>query len=305
MKFIVYTSGYNENIGGIIVLHQLCHELNSMGESAYLWQRDKSLLNRKKLVRSLYQMIKYYISKILFQNKFKTKKDWITPLASFRDLKGAIVIYPEIISDNPLRAKNVVRWFLNKPGLFKNPINYGKNELYFYYSEAFNDEKINPNSENRLTLVTTMDNIYKQTNFDERKGTCYLMRKGKGRKIVHDLNNSILIDGMSHLEIANIFNRVEKFISYDLYTLYSHYAALCGCTSIVVPESNISEKLWRESHGDKKYGIAYGFENEQIAYAKNTKHNLWKEFEQLKSEQLEMIKSFINKCKNKYSSGNQ
>jgi len=298
VKFIIYAPSYDENIGGIIVLHQLCHELNMLGEEAYLWQKGEPPLDWSKPIRSLYRLVKYnYILNNKYDKNFQTREGWKTPIAGFLDIKDAVVVYPEIISDNPLKSKKVVRWFLNKPSVISGkPIKYGKNELYFYYAQAFNDGEINPDSDSQLTLVTVMDDIYKQTNFGKRHGSCYMIRKGKGKEIVHDIEDSIKLDGLPHKEIADIFNQTEQFISYDLYTMYSNYAAMCGCTSIVVPDSHISEEEWRGSHGNKKDGMAYGFEKNQIEYAKNTQKKLIEELIKVKTDQKEMLINFVTKC---------
>jgi len=68
----------------------------------------------------------------------------------------------------------------------------------------------------------------------KRQGSAYLIRKGAGKPIVHDLTDSICIDGMTHAETAAVFKRVKTFISYDPLTAYSTYAILCGCRSVVM-----------------------------------------------------------------------
>jgi hypothetical protein len=94
---------------------------------------------------------------------------------------------------------------------------------------------------------------------EKRSGTAYLIRKGYNRKINHNLENSILIDGKSNQEIANIFRRVETFISYDPASLYSNLAVLCGCQSVVMPVEGVDESKWQPSY--LSHGVAYGFEN--------------------------------------------
>lgn len=139
------------------------------------------------------------------------------------------------------------------------------------------------------------NDIYKQTNFGERSENCYILRKGKGRKIIHELENSILIDGLSHREIADIFNKVEYCISYDLYTTYSQYAVMCGCKSIVVPENGLSKEEWYTGE-ESRYGIAYGFDD--LDYAEKTKDKLISYLKQQEKESEDNVKKFIKKCKN-------
>ncbi|MDT4291371.1 hypothetical protein RO575_17535 [Methylomonas sp. MO1] len=290
-RFIIYSPEFNENIGGSIALHRLCHFLNLEGETALIWPFDKPEWIYPQPIKSicaLWHSLKYG------RLEYKISRNLITPIANYSDLKDAIIIYPEIIGGNPLFAKKIVRWFLHKPGFHTGTVDYLENELYFFYQQAFNDKNLNKDGDNLLQIIFLRNDIYYQSNFGERKGTCYILRKGRGKKIVHDLTNSILIDDLPHKEIADIFNSVEMCISYDLHTMYSEYAALCGCTSIVIPEEGLSKDRWR-SEESKRYGIAYGFDD--IDYAKNTRQHLLPTLIEQENISRRMVKDFIIKCK--------
>ncbi len=236
-------------------------------------------------------IVKYWLRG--YDRKFIRNKAFNTPIAGYKDLENAIIVYPEVTNGNPLNAKNVVRWFLHKPGFHTGNIDYGQDELYFFFQPKFNDPMINKNLNNLLQLVYFREDVYKNKRLKHRVGSCYMMRKGKGRKIVHDLAESVCIDGMTHEEIASIFNKVKYFISYDLYTMYNRFAALCGCITIVIPEENISEDEWQPVE-ELRYGIAYGFEN--IEYARKTQ-SLVRPY--LKKQQMRMnknVQEFILKC---------
>lgn len=60
-----------------------------------------------------------------YEKSTATHPDWHTPLARDEHVQDGIVIYPEIIPDNPLRSRRVVRWLLNRPGyVLGQPMNY-------------------------------------------------------------------------------------------------------------------------------------------------------------------------------------
>ena len=82
--FVVWTpeQGYAPESGGIKVLHWLCHELNQAGQKAYITSGNPGpCLNTPR---------------------------WSGGTDDF------IAIYPEMVQDNPLGAKTVVRWILYK-----------------------------------------------------------------------------------------------------------------------------------------------------------------------------------------------
>lgn len=292
MKFIIVTAEYNDDSGGIVVLHQLCDKLNKLGEKAYLWPSNKPRLDFKKPLKAFYLFFTYFRKSLKYG--FKKNPTLYTPLASYKDLTDAIIIYPEIVVGNPLHAQHVVRWLLHKPG-FNNggKIEFGVNDLFFYYYKAYDDSRYNHHPDNLLHIVSQRSDVYKITNHDKREGTCYLLRKGSKREIVHDLTNSILVDGLSHEETAKIFNKVEFCISYDTYTMYNTYAAMCGCIPIIIPEDRVTKEEWQPLE-ENRYGIAYGFED--IEYAQKTRPLLVANLTKQEHESDESVNEFIKKC---------
>lgn len=292
-NYIIFTCSYDDNNGGVVVLHQLCDLLNKCGEKAFIWNCHKPIFSTKHIFKTILKYMKYFRKNLKYG--FKTNPLLDTPVATKHDLMNSIVIYAEVVDGNPLNAKHVIRWLLHKPGFNSaGRINYGNDELFFFYLKAYDDARFNKDGDNLLHIENTRSNIYKPLNNSIRKGTCYILRKGKNREIVHDTKNSILIDGKSHEEIAEIFNSVEYCISYDTYTMYSVYAVMCGCISIIVPEKGVSKKEWQPNEEDC-YGLAYGFDD--IEYALNTRELLLNKLQNMEYDSLENVKVFINKSK--------
>ncbi|WP_413701365.1 hypothetical protein ACLKMH_06730 [Psychromonas sp. KJ10-10] len=205
-----------------------------------------------------------------------------------------------------------MRWFLNRPGFFTNKINYGDNELYFYQQIIFNDIRFNKNLDNKLYVSYFDKEHWKQDNFNERKGSCYLLRKGRGRELTHNLAGSTKIDGLTHNEVADIFNRTKYFYSYDLESAYTMFVAMCGCISIVVPKKGVSVKQWQPIE-ELRYGIAYGDSEEEIAYSISTRKKVIPYLDELSQETNRDVISFISKsqfffsryCKSERSISNE
>ena len=272
MKFIINAYPYNENSGGVIALHRLCHIINEHTEhQAFLFP----ISVKEKLSRR----IRKFFKKI----KFKTNEKWNTPvLTSIQNINDYVVIYPEVISGNPLNSKRVVRWFLHNPGHFTGEVNYGSEELYFKYTSAFNKYIPTNNSyiaPELLTVTYFPLDIYKlDTAVIKDIDTSYIVRKGKGKPYIHP-ENSICVDGLSHKETANILKRSKNFISYDVYTTYSIFATLAGCNSYIIPDEGLSLEEWIPNE-EGRYGIAYGMSEEQLNWAQSTKPNLLKQIEE-------------------------
>ncbi len=290
-KFVVFADSFNENNGGVIALHRLCDLLNREGQSARLWPSRLPLHDPQHGWASAWRFFRYY--RRAWRRPYKTCERFDTPRATPDDLADAVVVYPEIISGNPLRAEHVVRWLLHKPGFHKGHCEYGPNDRYFYYQKAFDDPVLNRDADNELKVIYLRDDVYRQTNAGPRSGACYILRKGKGRPMVHDLTDSVCVDKLSHEQMAAVFNRVETCISYDTYTMYSLFAALCGCVSVVVPEPGVSAEQWYPEPRDR-LGLAYGFDD--VEHARRTQPLLLPHLKTQETSANGSVRAFISKC---------
>lgn len=287
-RYVIWAPGWDERVGGTIALHNLCDRLNELGFRAALWPDYKPNARQSKSAKLTFRTLMYLVRG---KRRFG-RGPFDNPVASTSDLKDAIVIYPESVVGNPLGAKRVVRWLLNKPGTFtQGQTEYGADELYFFFQAAFDDPAYNASSDNQLMLLW-INPIYRDLGLPRRAGTCHLIRKGAGRPIVHDAD-SIPIDGLSHEEKARIFNSTEHFHCYDLYTFYTIYAALCGCTPIVVPDPAVSKGEWIRKPRDR-YGVAYG--EDDVDWAVATRPDLIRELQSQRAREQEMLNDFVSKC---------
>lgn len=279
-NFIIYAPPYKDDSGGIIVLHKLCHLLNELGYPAYL------LPNQFGVRPNLWKKIRRSFKK----PPYHTNSEYLAPIAT-RSLvyENSIVIYSEVDYGNPLAAKNVVRWLLHKPGFHTGEVSYGNDELIFFFDDYCLEPGYIVEPDNKL-FVLSLNACYRADGTEQRSGSCYMMRKGKGREIVHDLSDSVQVDGLSHQETAAIFKKSKYFYSYDELTLYSQYAALCGCISVVIPDKFDTRAEWVENHPISKYGIAYGLDD--IEHALKTRDKVADYFSDLEAESRETVTRF-------------
>jgi hypothetical protein len=297
LEFIIYAAAFDDKFGGIIALHLLCHRLNKLGVKAALWPWGKPS----------YRHIPSDWSSIRSHFSYYLKRRWRAyPGGPFqcavaidpRDLHDAVVVYPEIVSGNPIGASKVVRWLLHKPGFHTGQINYSNGELYFFYDEAFNDKTINPSPDN-LLRVTYFNPVFQKTNFNPRRGSCYLVRKGKNRILNKHPPDAVLIDPLSDQEKAAVLNQVGCLYSYDPYTFYVFYAAICGCIPVIIPEDGVSKEDWRPSPR-RRLGLAYG--TAEIPLAKQEQEALLKQLNASVEDEDQMLHRFVQKCRTHFGS---
>jgi len=288
-KYIIYAPSYNPKSGGCIVLHKLCSELIELGYDAYIHPKKEYIFTGKKRFSITRNIRKIYCNLMPFKLNPNMHTRLFNKKMNCYD-ENHIVIYSEHIDGNPLNAKNVVRWLLHKPGHLTGRIHFGPRELYYKYQLGLVSEFTLTGSKTSdliLNIVHMPTDIYNEKNTTvKREGTAYLLRKGKNKEITHDLNNSILIDGKSHEEIAKIFKKVKTFISYDEYTAYSRFAVLSGCESIVIPDGDKTKEEWRPIK-ELRIGIKYGFDDEDF----NLEEQKLRMREYLKKQQLQNKKN--------------
>lgn len=304
-KYVIVTPSCDN--GGCLVLHALCKYLTDLGECARVFYFDNYKYDESKRLQFwihwlLYQ-IKVTIKQIVvFFLGEKSKRFFIhVPKCKYRRKilpfvdDNTVVVYNEKVFGNPLHAKNIVRWLLLYNAYYKQEgdkrIGYDKNDLFFAYREVFNDYTLNP--EKRLLSVSYFDlDLYKRTNYGDRSGKCYILRKGAWRSDVPKNIDGIVIDDLPEKEKVEVFNKCEYCISYDTQTSYSQIAAMCGCISIVVPEEGKCKEDYRSNY-DNDYGEAFGFSKEEINYAKKTAPYIIENYKSINEKSIENVRNFI------------
>jgi len=112
---VIDAPNYTYLSSGTRCLHLLCDRLNHLGFSAAVTARKVDPRQNTPQVRS-------------------------RTVAAHPDLfDRSIVIYPEVVAGNPLRARNVVRYLLNKPGLLTGVgiESYGERDYYLHFADEF------------------------------------------------------------------------------------------------------------------------------------------------------------------------
>lgn len=263
--------------GGNIVLRFLGRELQKRGFVVKIYPYDFADLthpnNLAKLLKTRIRaytkdLIRYFLIALgIRENQFGKLllfRQQIIPFVS----DDTIVVYSEGVYGNPLHAKKVVRWFLYHNRFPNNPEAYGKGELVFSFREHFNDYNLNPTC--RLFKLNYFDKeLYKRSNFGERSGNCYIIRKGKNRPDLPKHLDGPVIDDLPEKEKVAVFNRCKYCYDYDTQTFYSSIAVVCGCIPIIVMEPGKTKTDYM-GKGDKDWGLAYGDSPEEIEYAIKT-----------------------------------
>jgi len=270
-----------------------------MGYDVKIWPQQKPSLSELADISGWKKAVRWCQLKAL---NLLGRKDIRSPyqlrVAGNKDIKNSIVLYPEIVSGNPLRSRYVVRWLLNKPGAINGTFHFGENDLFFYYQEKFNDWTLNPNKNNRLTVTELMSETYVNVNEGIRGGQCYMVRKGKNHSLDYHDSSALKVDGIAHKELAKIFNKYKHFICYDPYTMYCRYAAMCGCIPVVVPESGVTKEEWRPEIYNR-YGIAYGWDD--VPWALETRPQLIEFLSESERRNEELVRNFVASVEKRFA----
>jgi len=252
LKFTIYAPFYTDKSGGHWYLHFLCDQLNRIGHKTTIYVYDGG----------------------------PTNLDFIAPQDHSKD---AIVIYPETIADNPLKATKVVRYLLNKDGLLKgNKIVWGKNDFPLSFAQEFkNDCDI-------LNYAICDTNTFYNMGL-EREYNSFYIGKGNGPQLPDCVEITRQFPAKKE-ELAKILNKSKIFFSYDCISATNLDAVLCGVVPYFLTKppkelyNNIHGKFWIESL-DKE-------EIDQVK--KNNKHILSQVIENQTTFQ-ERLNKIVNK----------
>lgn len=277
IKIVIYTPALYDKCGGIKALHRLAEQINNLKHN-YIYAKLYCYDGSK------------YINKYC--------NDFANP---FEINDNTIVIYPEIISGNPMKSKYVLRWILLDLGIEMSRthfVNWGETDIVYHWEPNTTNNKI------KQLSIPFLDEVFKNYNSTTRTKTCFIIKKGP---LIHNFsdityihpNDSINIDNMSLTDIVKVFNESHTFYCYDPNTFYILSAPLCGCISVVYPIKNMSADSFYKNRitciDDFIFnsGIAYGNSNEQIINARITIKDSRDNFNTLLSKYETTVSKFV------------
>jgi len=254
--YYIVAPAYTSRSAGIRTLHLLCHWLNREGFPAFIhvWGDEPAPFTNPALITPL-----------------------LTPqIVSEHRVAGAtpIVVYPEIVPGNPLRAECVVRYALNYPGLLGGDKEFDANDMVIAFSQRIADSIEQVHGIMCMPVIDT--SIFNTDNAPEapRAGSCFYARKfrmsgGTPFGLPEDCVEILSCgpDAQKPGDIARLFRRCEKFYAFEDTALVLE-AGLCGCPTVIMRSENFESPLAIAEFGAA--GLARDDTAEQLELARQS-----------------------------------
>lgn len=299
-KFIITAPRYDQNSGGAIALHNLCHYLNELTESYVLPMPSGTIVNYLNIEK--FELIAAYERH--FAETFVTSPELNTPVFEGELDEDFVVVYPEVVLGNPIGLKNVARWVLYHSGHHRDVVAIGKGEVNFKWNPGYESVTINGfNEESDIGLMVHVPpqdaqaalernvNLSFEEMHENRRYTSFIVRKGIKLETSLLNENSIQLDDRDRSEVISIIQDSTHVVSFDPYTFYSDIAAAFGCHSVVLasPSRILDDKLWGERKTQNPW---LAFQEEDIATAWQSRTKLLEQFQSDIGNARKNVKAF-------------
>lgn len=212
--YYIVAPQYTEKSAGTKVLHVLAHELNMAGQRAYIFHLNSSDQGGQEYCS------KYLAPKLTDEARNYYLAHGVEP----------IIVYPDIISGNPLAAKKFVHYLLAYPGMNGGDSDFsGRTNVWGFTSKIARKA-----GTDKVLFLPFWDKkiFYPPSGVFLRQGGCFYAWKHQtlyGRPLSPVTQGMIEIKREWPLEkIAETLRSCETFYSYDE-TAVIHSAQMCGC----------------------------------------------------------------------------
>jgi hypothetical protein len=296
INFLIASPPYTHIFAGVRVLHDLCHELNLLGHNAAL-----IFFHSGNGLEKPYQWALSNRPDLYSTGNKRLYLPLDNPIKSINDfLENGVMIYPEIIAGNPIGAKRVVRYLLNKddkpyPGEFVCSF------MKFYRN----------NPDHILFKITSPDfmNSEKTNHWSNRKMDVTYF--GKGPKFVDCklIPDTVLIERdwpRDQMQLAIMLKNTRYLFSYDGNSALTTDAMLCGAVPIILHDKQLSYSDLMA--GELKHPSVILSNIKDKNSLKFDKDKLDEEMNDLKasidywrSSWNHRVNSFVNSCLNHFS----
>ena len=194
---------------------------------------------------------------------------------------------------NPLRARFVARWVLNRPGWLGGDEVFDQSEQIFCYSNVFA-----PYVRNRIVGKLYMPTIDEQLFYcddwelSKRSLECFYIGKSQWKEGIVDRSKvfEITRETPPKKELGKLFRNSRVLYCFDNSTILAYEAIMCGCPVVIIPDGTQT----REDYENLELGmdgIAWGLE--ELDRAKVDIPGLRQRYEQVKREYTEQLERFI------------
>ena len=225
--FYIYAPAYTPLSSGIRLLYILSDKLNKFGYESYVTASN-------------------------------TEIDFIAPTLSSDIIKEhnrlgklQVAIYPEIMMDNPMQCKYVIRWLLNKPNNFtQNWLgDFDADEFIVHHDDSFKPAWIQSNRQHIPHVDRSIFNT--QMTSQNRSGVIlYEHRTTIDKKIVAEFNDVSYISSknpLSPLDCSKLYKKSSALIVAER-TAATVEAGLCGCPTIFIDNEKFDSSYFFESY---------------------------------------------------------
>ncbi len=225
MKFIIATRVYNSKSNGCIALHRLADALNRQGHTAYLLFFNGHGPNPEWF---------YSDRPEFYCQEFSYSYVSSNAFSASAFLEDATVIYPEIISGNPLNAQMVVRYFLNGEGIIKQglKVNASPKDFILSWSELYHS---NPDFVLSYDFTETFD--VEANDLSEREIDCTYIGKGEKYIKCHVIPGTFEITRTHPAvkrEYLDLLKKTRYIYMWDSVTAVYSDAVLCGALPVMM-----------------------------------------------------------------------
>lgn len=260
--YVIVSPGYTEKSWGVRTQHLLCHVLNELDVPAYMHLLRRSVTNPA----------------------------WRAPLATRRHVKEGIVVYGELEA-NPLRAKRVVRWLLNRPGYINGQVfPPGPDDYVVAFSPIIDDTKP------ILNLQTPNEGVFHPHDMPPKQGELFYVGKGSPQARTPEVERGRVevtrAWPATHSELADVLRRSKMLFSYDTLSGINYEATWCGTPCIIIPNGPYTrEDIAKGELGMN--GIAWGTDPAEVERALRTLPDAYPHYLSVVARQHEGVRAFV------------
>lgn len=240
LRFLIASPSYNHRTAGVMVLHELCDMLNRQGHEAamvlfggvgpcFQWAYS----NQPGHYHPQHRRID-----LSMEDTAKSVRDF---------LEDGVVIYPDLVPDNPLNAKRVVRYLLYKNHSY---VAQNADEYVLSFSQVFHDA---PNSYLFKTFLSEELNAKGSRHWEDRTLDITYFGKGPNFTNCHLIPGTVALSRTwpeDKAQLGELLRQCRYFFTWDSVSQTNVDAVACGAIPIVLQDKQASrEELGRGELG--------------------------------------------------------